>query len=101
MMVLLLGKLDTRHIVFTGRFSPIHSGDYVAGHFNNLASVIFLPLPRSPAKSMRELRSPPLYIIEMTKQLRHYRSPRKYTHEHVQKYRIGFVRYGILFVLYQ
>jgi len=60
MMVLLLRKLDTRHVVFTGRVSPIHFGDYVAGHFNNLAAVAFLPPSRSPAKSIQEPRSPPL-----------------------------------------
>ena len=46
--------------VFTGFALPLHSGVYVSGHFNNLAAVAFLPPPRSPAKSMREPRSPPL-----------------------------------------
>ena len=46
--------------VFTGLAPPLHSGVYVSGHFNDLAAVAFLPPPRSPAKSMREPRSPPL-----------------------------------------
>jgi hypothetical protein len=46
--------------VFTGHASPFHSDVYVSGHFKNLAAVAFLPPPRSPAKSMREPRSPPL-----------------------------------------
>ena len=46
--------------VFKGYASPLHSGVYVSGHFNALAAVAFLPPPRSPAKSMREPRSPPL-----------------------------------------
>jgi len=46
--------------VFTGCAPPLHSGVYVSGHFNDLAAVAFLPPPRSPAKSMRKPRSPPL-----------------------------------------
>jgi hypothetical protein len=46
--------------VFRWCASPFHSGVYVSGHFNDLAAVAFLPPPRSPAKSMREPRSPPL-----------------------------------------
>jgi len=46
--------------VFTGCAPPLHSGVYVSGHFNGLAAVAFLPPPRSPAKSMREPRFPPL-----------------------------------------
>jgi len=46
--------------VFTGCAPPLHSDVYVAGHFNDLAAVAFLPPPRSPAISMREPRSPPL-----------------------------------------
>ena len=45
--------------VFTGGASPFHSGVYVSGHFNDLAAGAFLPPPRSPAKNMREPRSPP------------------------------------------
>ena len=48
--------------VFTGYASPLHFGVCVSGHFNNVAAVAFLPPPRSPAKTMRELRSPPLLI---------------------------------------
>jgi len=46
--------------VFTGCTPPLHFGVYVSVHFNNLAAGAFLPPPRSPAKSMREPRSPPL-----------------------------------------
>jgi len=46
--------------VFRGRASPFHFAVYVSGHFNNLAAGAFLPPLRSPAKSMREPRSPPL-----------------------------------------
>ncbi len=46
--------------VFRGYAYPLHSDVYVTGHFNDLAAVAFLPPPRSPAKSMREPRSPPL-----------------------------------------
>jgi len=46
--------------VFTGCASPFHSGVYVSGHFKDLPAVAFLPPPRSPAKNMREPRSPPL-----------------------------------------
>ena len=55
--------------MFRGCTPPLHSGVYVSGHFNNLAAVAFLPPPRSPAKSMREPRSPPLlnhWIDEVT-----------------------------------
>ena len=46
--------------VFRGCAPPFHFGVYVSGHFNDLAAVAFLPPPRSPAKSLREPRSPPL-----------------------------------------
>jgi len=46
--------------VFRGYASPIHFAVYVSGYFNDLAAGAFLPPPRSPAKSMRESRSPPL-----------------------------------------
>ncbi len=38
---------------------PLHFDVYVSGYFNDLAAVAFLPPPRSPAKNMREPRSPP------------------------------------------
>jgi hypothetical protein len=46
--------------VFRGCAPPLHFDVYVSGYFNDLAAVAFLPPPRSPAKNMREPRSPPL-----------------------------------------
>jgi hypothetical protein len=47
-------------LVFTRRALPFLSDVYVSGHFNDLPAGAFLPPPRSPAKSMREPRSPPM-----------------------------------------
>ena len=55
----IVGKRFHFLYVFTGRAPPFHSGVYVPGHFKDLAAVAFLPPPRSPARSMREPRSPP------------------------------------------
>jgi len=46
--------------VFRGQSFPLHFGVSVAGFFFEFAVVAFLPPPRSPAKNMREPRSPPL-----------------------------------------
>ncbi len=51
--------IATKGYVFTGYVSPIHSGGCVSGHFNDFAAGAFLPPPRSPAKNVREPRSPP------------------------------------------
>ncbi len=54
-------KEKTGYVVrVQGVRSPLHFDVYVSGYFNDLAAVAFLPPPRSPAKNMREPRSPPL-----------------------------------------